>query len=257
MRRRAGSDIIADMRSRLLRLALVTITVCTATACQTPSPEGAKKDVVDVKKTPDAKDAKAVEPAPTTAVTAPPTAVTAADTAATAGTATAPGSAGDPSVGDPTPTGGDTAAAATAGATPPPVDPAVAAADKAKLLTEIKAKKTSDARAKKALEEAEAGGATARELAEASNARGEALVGAGEFERATAAFVWARDKDTTYPNPSFNLAKQTVLAGDVPETVAHLKEVHKRGGKTLLKQVGFDPSFEIVKDDPEVAKIIK
>lgn len=262
MRRRAGSDIIADMRSRLRRLALVTLTVCTATACQTPNPEGAKKDVVDVK-TPDAKtpDTKAVEPAPTTAVPGPPAAGTAADTAATAGTATAPGTAGEPSTLDPsgegTPTGGDTAAAATAGATPPPVDPAAAAADKAKLIAEVKAKKTSDTRAKKALEEAEAGGATVRELAEASNARGEMLVGAGEFDRAKLAFEWARDKDTTYPDPSFNLAKQTVLAGDVPETVAHLKEVHKRGGKKLLKQVGFDPSFEIVKDDPEVAKIIK
>lgn len=256
MRRRTGSDIIADMRSRLVRLALVTITVCTATACQTPNPEGATKDGVDVKaKTPDTKtgDTKAVEPvtpAPTTAVPGPPT----ADTAATAGTATAPGTAGEPSTldpgGEPTPTGSDAG-------TPPPADPAAAAADKAKLITEIKAKKTSDTRAKKALEEAEAGGATVRELAEASNARGEMLVGAGEFDRAKAAFEWARDKDTTYPDPSFNLAKQTVLAGDVPETVAHLKEVHKRGGKKLLKQVGFDPTFEIVKDDPEVAKIIK
>ncbi len=80
------------------------------------------------------------------------------------------------------------------------------------------------------------------------------------FEIASAgvsAFEWARDKDTTYPDASFNLAKQTANAGEVPETVAHLKEVHKRGGKTLLKQVGYDPTFEIVKDDPEISKIVK
>ena len=95
MRRRTGSDIIAGMRSRLVRLALVTITVCTATACQTPNPEGASKDAVVKSTTPDTKtgdtkDTKAVEPvtpAPTTAVPGPPT----AETAATAGTATAPG----------------------------------------------------------------------------------------------------------------------------------------------------------------------
>jgi hypothetical protein len=248
MRPPAGSDNIAVMRSRLVRLAFVTLTVCTAMACQTPAPEGAKKDAVDTK-TPATKDVKVPEPA-TTAVPAPTT-----DTAGAAapGTASAPGagepSTLDPSAGDPTATSpGD--AAATAGATPPPVDTA-------KLITEIKAKKTNDTRAKKALEEAEAGGATVRELAEASNARGEMLLGAGEPDRAKVAFEWARDKDTTYPEPSFNLAKQSVLAGDVAETVTHLKEVHKRGGKKLLKQVGFDPTFEIVKDDPEVAKIIK
>lgn len=247
MRPPAGSDNIAVMRSRLVRLALVTFTVCTAMACQTPNPEGAKKDTVD-SKTP-AKDTKAVEPAPTTPTPTP-------TTPTTAGTATAPGTAGEPTTLDPT-AAPPADAAATAGATPPPADPAAAAADKAALLTEIKAKKTNDTRAKKALEEAEAGGATVRELAEASNARGEMLLGAGEPDRAKLAFEWARDKDTTYPDPSFNLAKQTVLAGDVAETVANLKEVHKRGGKKLLKQVGFDPTFEIVKDDPEVAKLIK
>jgi len=154
--------------------------------------------------------------------------------------------------------GAEAGAAATAGDTPPPaVDPVAAAAAKIKLITEVKAKKTSDARAKKALAEAEAAGATVRELAEASNLRGVALLGSGEPERATAAFEWARDKDPTYPDPSFNLAKQTAMAGEIPETVKHLQEVHKRGGKTLLKQVGFDPVFEIVKDDPDVQKIAK
>ena len=47
------------------------------------------------------------------------------------------------------------------------------------------------------------------------------------------------------------------MAGEIPETVKHLQEVHKRGGKKLLKQVGYDPVFEVVKDDPEVQKIAK
>ncbi len=111
-----------------------------------------------------------------------------------------------------------------------------------------------DTRAKKALEEAEKGGATARELAESANARGEALF--DEPERAAAFFTWAKDKDTTYPEPVFNLA-QSANAGEVPQTVELLKEVSKRGGKKLLKQVGFDPTFEIVKDDAEVQKLIK
>ena len=85
----------------------------------------------------------------------------------------------------------------------------------------------------------------------------EALMGAEKPEQATAAFEWARDKDPTYPDASFNLAKQTALAGEIPETVKHLQEVHKRGGKKLLKQVSYDPVFEAVKDDPEVQKIAK
>jgi hypothetical protein len=256
MRDRSGLDIIADMRSRLLRLVLATAAVCTATACQTPNPEGAKKEVVDANaKAPDAKDVKTTDPAPAPATTATAGAAATADTAPTAGTATAPGTAGEPSTLDP---GGEPTPKSDAGvATPPAADPAAPAVDKAKVLAEVKAKKTSDARAKKALEEAEAAGATVRELAEASNARGVALLGAGEAERATAAFEWARDKDTTYPDPSFNLAKQTANAGEVPETVKHLKEVSKRGGKALLKQASFDPTFEIVKDDPELKSILK
>ncbi len=258
MRGAVGSDIIAGMRTRL-RLVLATATVFTVVACQTPAPEGAKKDALVVTPAPPVK-----APEPTTApVGNPATGVI--------GNSSAPGTAGEPSTLDPggdaptpTPTeanaatGAEAGAAATAGDTPPPAaDPAAAAAAKTKLLTDAKSKKTSDAKAKKALEEAEAAGATPRELAEASNDRGVALLGSGEPERATAAFEWARDKDPTYPDASFNLAKQTAMAGEIPETVKHLQEVHKRGGKKLLKQVGFDPTFEIVKDDPDVQKIIK
>jgi len=260
MRGEPGSDNIAAMRPRLYRLALATATVFTAVACQTPAPEGAKKDApVEVKPlvTPTPVDAKATDTAGTAGT------ASTVGTAATAGTVTAPGTAGDPSAtasaGEATPTSGADTAGGTAGTagTAGAGDPAAPAVDKTKLIAEIKNKKTSDARTKKALEEAEAGGATVRELAEASNGRGVALQNAGEGDRAKAAFEWARDKDPTYPDASFNLAKQTANAGEVPETVAHLKEVHKRGGKTLLKQVGYDPTFEIVKDDPEISKIVK
>ncbi len=252
MRVITGSDIIAAMRTRP-RLVLAIASVCTVVACQTPAP------ATDKKVAPVTTPTTAVTPA--TPVT-PPVVTPPSDLVAKS---TAPGTAGEPSTLDPgdapgTPTEGNAsagaeggAAAATAGDTAAPA----AGADKTKLLADAKSKKTSDAKAKKALEDAEAAGATVRELAEASNERGVALLGSGEPERATAAFEWARDKDPTYPDASFNLAKQTAMAGEIPETVKHLQEVHKRGGKKLLKQVGFDPTFEIVKDDPDVQKIIK
>lgn len=240
------------MRSVFARIALASAALV---ACSTPDPEGAKKDAavqtppVDTKTTPPVADVKAPDPAATAGAPATGDMKT-ADTAgaATAGAATA----GAATAGEAT--AGATAGAATAGDAAAP-DPAAAAADKTKLLGEAKAKKTSDTRAKKALEDAEKAGATPRELAEAANARGEELF--GEPDRAKAFFEWARDKDTSYPEPVYNLAKQTVMAGEIPATVDHLKEVNKRGGKKLLKQVGFDPAFEIVKDDPEIAKLIK
>jgi hypothetical protein len=239
MRGPLSSDNIPRMRSAFAALASIALL-----ACNTPNPEGAKKDA----------------PAPADAKTAPDTKAT---TPPTQDTKTA-GDPTNPNVAGPDTKTGDVAAATTQAAadpTAPPADPTAGtppadpAADKGKLLDEGKAKKTSDTRAKKAFEEAEKAGATPRELAEAANARGEALF--GEPERATAFFEWARDKDPTYPEPVFNLAKQTVNAGEIPKTVEHLKEVHKRGGKKLLKQVGFDPTFEIVKDDPEVQKLLK
>lgn len=224
------------MRPPFARLALASTMLL---ACNTPAPEGAKKDApVAAVPTPEAK-------------TPPPADIKAEGPPPSADTKTA----GDP--GQP-PGDAKADASATAGAPPeaaPPPDPAAAAEAKTKLLDEAKSKKTSDAKAKKALEEAEKGGATPRELAEAANARGEALH--EEPERAAEFFTWAKDKDTTYPDPVFNLAKQSVNAGEVPATVELLKEVHKRGGKKLLKQVGFDPTFALVADDPEVQKLIK
>ncbi|HGG57322.1 MAG TPA: hypothetical protein ENK31_05955 [Nannocystis exedens] len=125
----------------------------------------------------------------------------------------------------------------------------------AALLKTAARKRTSDSKAEKALAEAEELGAEPRELAEAANSRGEALF--GERDRAIQFFEWARDKDEKYPDPSFNLAKIEVLAGNVPATIAHLQEVKKRGGRKLLKTVGYDPLFEVVKDDRTVQKLIR
>ncbi len=125
----------------------------------------------------------------------------------------------------------------------------------AALLKKAAKKRTSDSKAEKALAEAEELGAEPRELAKAANTRGEALF--GERDRAIKFFEWARDKDEKYPDPSFNLAKIEVLAGNVPGTIAHLQEVKKRGGRKLLKTVGYDPLFEVVKDDRTVQKLIR
>ena len=125
----------------------------------------------------------------------------------------------------------------------------------AALLKSARSKRTSDAKADKALAEAEEQGAELRDLAKAANDRGEALM--GERDRAIKYFEWARDKDAKYPDASFNLAKIEVLAGNVPGTIAHLEEVKKRGGRKLLKTVGYDPLFEVVKDDRTVQKLIR
>jgi hypothetical protein len=238
MRGATLSDKIRAMRPAFTRLVLASLTLL---ACNT-NPESATKDAPVVAGKTEVPEIKAPPPADIKAATPPPSTETK--------------TAGDPATPPPGEAKAD-AAAATAGETPPPpaADPAAAAEANKKLIDEAKAKKTSDARAKKALEEAEKGGATVRELAEAANARGEALF--DDPERAAAFFTWAKDKDTTYPEPVFNLAKQSANAGEVPPTVELLKEVSKRGGKKLLKQVGFDPTFEVVKDDAEVQKLIK
>lgn len=207
-------------------------------ACNTPNPEGAKKDApvatpADAKTAAKPADTKPADPRPATPERTAP----------------------DPSTNPTGETKSDSVVPTGGAVEEPPADPAAPPADKAKLLDDAKAKKTSDAKARKALEEAEKAGATPRELAEAANARGEALF--EDPERAAAFFTWARDKDPTYPEPVFNLAKQSVNAGEIPQTVELLKEVSKRGGKKLLKQIGFDPTFEIVKDDPEVQKLLK
>jgi hypothetical protein len=231
------SDKIRAMRPAFARIALTSLTLL---ACNT-NPESAVKDAPVVAGKADVPEIKGPPPADIKAAQTPPSSETK--------------TAGDPATPPPAEAKAEAGTTAAEAAPPPPVDPAAAAEANKKLLDEAKAKKTSDARAKKALEEAEKGGATVREVAAAANARGEALF--AEPERAAAFFTWAKDKDTTYPEPVFNLAKQSANAGEVAPTVELLKEVSKRGGKTLLKQVGFDPTFEIVKDDSEVQKLIK
>lgn len=130
-----------------------------------------------------------------------------------------------------------------------------AAADPAALQTEIKGKKTTDERALAALAELEATGAKLRDVAKAANARGEKLFDAPD--RAKTFFEWAAAKDPKYPDPVFNLAKQAATTGEVETTRDYLKQVKERGGKKLLSQIDFDPMWEIVKDDPEVRKLLE
>ncbi|MFV8749070.1 hypothetical protein ACNOYE_00810 [Nannocystaceae bacterium ST9] len=116
-------------------------------------------------------------------------------------------------------------------------------------------KKTSDEDAIKALDEAKAAGADKIEAAKIANARGEALVADGEAERAEPFFEWAKDTHTLYAEPVFNLAKQACLAGEADSCKELLLEVKKRGNKKLLKNVGIDPIFAPVADDPDVRKL--
>jgi hypothetical protein len=126
--------------------------------------------------------------------------------------------------------------------------------DPAALQTEIKNKKTTDERALAALAELETAGTKLRDVAKAANARGEKLH--DDPDRAKTFFEWAAAKDPEYPDPVFNLAKQSATTGEVDPTVERLTEVKKRGGKKLLAQIDFDPMWEIVKDDPRVRELL-
>ena len=55
----------------------------------------------------------------------------------------------------------------------------------------------------------------------------------------------------------WSTAKQSANGGDVDATRELLTQVKARGGKKLLTQVDFDPMWEIVKDDPEVRKLLE
>ena len=68
---------------------------------------------------------------------------------------------------------------------------------------------------------------------------------------------WSAEKDETYADPVFRLAKQKAVTGDVDDVVKLLKQVAERkGGKKLLEQIDFDPTWDIVKDDPEVRALL-
>ncbi len=130
-----------------------------------------------------------------------------------------------------------------------------AAPNPAAMLEEVKNKKTSDDKAFELLAQAEAAGATPKELSKAANARGEALHATPD--RAEKFFVWAADKDPKNPDPKWNLAKQAAMSGDIPTIKEHLTAVKERGGKKLLQQIEFDPMWEIVADDPDVRALLK
>jgi hypothetical protein len=153
-----------------------------------------------------------------------------------------------------------TAPPTTADAVPPPAGdgsepPQDPAAQIKALLDEAGSKRTKDARATAALAEAEALGATPRDLAAAALKRGKALFGAAD--QAATWFQWAADKDPKFPDPVFELARQSVVTGEIEPTRVLLQQVAERGGKKLLKQIEFDPTWEIVKDDPEVKKLLR
>ncbi len=127
--------------------------------------------------------------------------------------------------------------------------------DSAALIKEARTTKTSDERAVAALAEAETAGATAKELARAAKARGDYLYKSPD--RAQVFYEWSAAKDETYPDPVFALAKQKAVTGDVDDVVKLLKQVAERkGGKKLLEQIDFDPTWDIVKEDPDVRALL-
>lgn len=125
------------------------------------------------------------------------------------------------------------------------------------LLKELKSRRTRDKRATAIIAELEAAEVETMELAKALTARGKALFASPE--RATAMFELALDKDPKIPDPAFELAKQAAMLGEseLEEAKKWLKVVHERKGKKFLKQIEFDPMWEILKDDPDVRAMLR
>lgn len=165
------------------------------------------------------------------------------------GEAGADAEGGDPPEGDgkePAADGGEVPAAEGGGAT---------GKDSAALIKEARTTKTTDERAVAALAEAETAGATVKELARAAKARGDYLYKSPD--RAQVFYEWSAAKDENYADPVFALAKQKAVTGDVEDVVKLLKQVSERkGGKKLLEQLDFDPTWDIVKDDPDVRALL-
>jgi hypothetical protein len=123
------------------------------------------------------------------------------------------------------------------------------------LFEQAKSLDTDDAAATKALTDAIAAGAAKIDAAKLANERGEALLAAGEADRATVFFQWAADTHTLLSEPVYNLATLAAYAGDLEIAKEHLQELKKRGNKKLMKKVGVDPAFAPLHDDPDVRKI--
>lgn len=127
--------------------------------------------------------------------------------------------------------------------------------DSADLIKEARTTTTTDERALEALAEAEKAGATPKELARAAKARGDYLY--KNPDRAKVFFEWSAEKDEDYAEPVFALAKQKAVTGDIDDVVKLLQKVAERkGGKKLLQQIDFDPTWDIVKDDPDVRALL-
>ncbi len=127
--------------------------------------------------------------------------------------------------------------------------------DAAALIKEARTTKTTDERAIAALAEAEEAGATIKVLARAAKARADYLY--KDPDRAKVFYEWSAAKDEDYAEPVFALAKQKAVTGDVEDVVKLLKQVSERkGGKELLEQIDFDPTWDIVKDDPDVRALL-
>ncbi len=134
-------------------------------------------------------------------------------------------------------------------------DDAGAGKDAAALIKEARTTKTTDERALEALKEAEEAGATVKVLALAAKARADYLY--KDPDRAKVFYEWSAAKDEDYAEPLFALAKQHAVTGDVVEVVKLLKQVAERkGGKKLLEQIDFDPTWDIVKEDPDVRALL-
>jgi hypothetical protein len=159
------------------------------------------------------------------------------------------GEAGAAEAGETGAAAGDDGAAAETGPAPSPEEQIKT------LLNEVTNKRTKDDRAVEALDEAKGLGAEPKDLAKAANKRGEKLLVTPD--RATKFFEWAAAADPKYPNATFNLAKLAANTGDIPKVKELLTEVKARGGKKLLQQIEFDPSFALVADDPEVLSLLK
>lgn len=123
------------------------------------------------------------------------------------------------------------------------------------LFSRIASLKTSDEAALGYLKQVEALGSTAKERALAANDRGQKLF--SKAERADRFFAWAEAHYDRHPLPSFNRAKIAAIQGNIAKVKEHLRSVQKRKGKKLLQKVGFDPTFALVHDDPEVRSIVR
>jgi hypothetical protein len=79
----------------------------------------------------------------------------------------------------------------------------------------------------------------------------------GEPERAKPFFEYAMAADEKYPDAPFNLAKLAANEGDLERVKELLTEVKARGGKKLLKTVGYDPTFALVAGEADIEKLLK